>query len=59
MKHYQEEESFSLWLELHAQGFIQDFWFGGGNVNAIEGVEGMRKHAPTRGSGGMLPPQNF
>ena len=28
-------------------------------MNAIEGVEGMRKHAPTRGAGGMLPQKMF
>ena len=32
---------------------------GGGKVNAIEGVEGMRKHAPTRGVWGHAPPEMF
>ena len=40
------------------QGFIQEFRFGGGKVNVIEGVEGIRKHAPTRGVWGHAPPEN-
>ena len=31
----------------------------GGDVNEIVDVEGMRKHAPTRGLGGHTPPMKF